>query len=141
MDRLPEMPEPYRLQRLFAMSRIAPLAAGAGVKTKMLDYLSLGCRIVATPVAVEGLEGCPGVVVSTLDGFVATASELAKTSEPAAVLHQRVESQHRWLADYMTPGHARSMWWSILHELGLAQRSLWPLVAADPAAREPGSTA
>lgn len=102
---------------------IAPLAAGAGVKTKMLDYLSLGCRIVATPAALEGLEGCPGVAVSPLDGFVATVSALASASESTAALCQRVQSQHRWLATYTSPDDARSAWRAIVGELGLSQSS------------------
>jgi len=39
---------------------LAPLATGAGVKTKVLHYLAHGKRIAGTPIAFEGLSGAPG---------------------------------------------------------------------------------
>ena len=39
---------------------LAPLAAGAGVKTKVLHYLAHAKPVVATPVAREGIEDAPG---------------------------------------------------------------------------------
>ena len=39
---------------------LAPLATGAGVKTKVLHYLAHGKRVVGTPIAFEGLSGAPG---------------------------------------------------------------------------------
>ena len=46
---------------------LAPLGAGAGVKTKVLHYLAHGKPVAGTPVAFEGLDGAPGLLARELD--------------------------------------------------------------------------
>ncbi len=99
---------------------LAPLAAGAGVKTKMLDYLALGCRVVATPIAVEGIEGCPGVEVANLDDFAARVEDAALETEPPEDRRRRIAAQRRWLAARMSSTDAQASWTHLFADIGFS---------------------
>ncbi|MST32788.1 glycosyltransferase, partial [Acidimicrobiaceae bacterium USS-CC1] len=99
---------------------IAPLAAGAGVKTKVLDYLDLGCRVVATPVSLEGIADPPGVVRAELDGFAGALRAMVSSPEPVALLRRRGEQQRAWLGRHAAPAGTQAGWRDVLARLGLA---------------------
>lgn len=48
---------------------IAPMAVGSGIKTKVLDYLKYDKPIIATPVAVEGIDPSAKTIVCELSEF------------------------------------------------------------------------
>ncbi len=76
---------------------LAPLAAGAGVKTKVLHYLAHGKPVVGTPAAFEGIEGAPGTVSVPLDALpraVLDAIGQERGGEERAAL---AAAQARWL--------------------------------------------
>ena len=98
---------------------LAPLAAGAGVKTKMLDYLALGCRVLATPVALEGLDGPPGVERCSLADFARVLDALATTAEPDDARNCRIEAQRAWLLAHTSPQLTRVAWRDVLSDVGL----------------------
>ncbi|HEX3539287.1 MAG TPA: glycosyltransferase, partial [Acidimicrobiales bacterium] len=64
---------------------LAPLHAGAGVKTKVLHYLAHGKAVIATPAAMEGIEDAPGVTVAEMDGFAAAVLAAVGPGPAAAV--------------------------------------------------------
>lgn len=76
---------------------LAPLKAGAGVKTKVLDYLAHGKVVVATPVAMEGLEDAPGVCTAELEHFAARVLELLSRSDDLEAAERRRTSQRAWI--------------------------------------------
>lgn len=99
---------------------LAPLGAGAGVKTKVLDYLALGCRVVATPVALEGIDDAPGVTLASLESFPAAISALWGAGETAQSQQQRSRDQAAWLANRASATRTRAGWESVFAGLGLA---------------------
>ena len=96
---------------------VAPLRAGAGVKTKVLDYLALGCRVVATPVALEGLPDPPGVVCATLEAMPSAITELLNKADPPSARAERAELQRHWLAQHASPDSTRADWAAVLDQL------------------------
>lgn len=76
---------------------LAPLAAGAGVKTKVLDYLAHGKVVLATPVAMEGLEGAPGVHTAELEHFAARLLDYLSGCEDRDAARRRAQSQRAWV--------------------------------------------
>jgi hypothetical protein len=76
---------------------LAPLAAGAGVKTKVLHYLEQGSPVIATPLALEGLEGAPGVVQTELVHFTRHVLDYLADPEDEAAANRRKESQQAWV--------------------------------------------
>jgi O-antigen biosynthesis protein len=76
---------------------LAPLAAGAGVKTKVLDYLTHGKVVLATPVAMEGLDGAPGVHIAELDQFSACVLDHLSRFEEDDAARRRAETQRAWV--------------------------------------------
>jgi glycosyltransferase involved in cell wall biosynthesis len=79
---------------------LAPLASGAGVKTKVLHYLAHGKRIAGTPVAFEGLSGAPGLLEAPLEGLPALVTRIIGAPESADAARSRVSAQHAWLAEH-----------------------------------------
>lgn len=59
--------DPYILAADFC---IAPMTIGSGVKTKVLDYLKYDKRVIATPVALEGIDPRPTITECTIDTFI-----------------------------------------------------------------------
>lgn len=75
---------------------IAPLITGAGVKTKVLHYIALHKRVLATPMALEGIEDAPGVISCNLNSFGTTILELLITPETPSAQASRENAQTRW---------------------------------------------
>ena len=98
---------------------IAPLLAGAGVKTKMLDYVRQGCRVLATPVAMEGIEDCPGVTVASLGEFPEALLGLLDTPEDAEQTASRQVAQAKWYEEHCGQAHLIEQWTAILERVGL----------------------
>jgi hypothetical protein len=93
---------------------LAPLAAGAGVKTKVLHYLAHGKRIVGTPVAFEGLDGAPGVFPTSLDAFGATLKDVINDVEPPVASEDRSRAQQAWLDHHHGRTHITQQWKKVL---------------------------
>ncbi len=98
---------------------IAPLLTGAGVKTKMLDYVRQGCRILATPAATEGIEDCPGVTVAGLAEFPQALLELLDTPEGADHAASRRAAQAQWYQEHCGQDHLIEQWTAVLERIGL----------------------
>src|SRR5579864_64966 len=77
---------------------LAPLATGAGVKTKVLHYLAHGKRIAGTPIAFEGLSGAPGLLEAPLAGLSDLVARIIATPESAEAAQSRATAQLEWLA-------------------------------------------
>lgn len=99
---------------------LAPLASGAGVKTKVLDYLAYGCRVLATPVALEGIRDIPGTRSVELGDFPSTVADLLAHQESEEERERRVRSQYEWLDANASPATTRAGWSAVLGRLG------WP---------------
>jgi len=110
---------------------IAPLLAGAGVKTKILDYVRQGCRVVATPVAMEGIEGCPGVTVARLEEFPEALLALLDTREDAEHAARRRAAQAQWYEARCGQPHLIEQWTAVLERVGqrAGDRRVAPLPA------------
>jgi glycosyltransferase involved in cell wall biosynthesis len=87
---------------------LAPLAAGAGVKTKVLHYLAHGRRVAGTPVAFEGIDDAPGLISAPLDELVAVVLELASTPETEADAAARASAQRGWLEEHHGPARIKA---------------------------------
>jgi len=79
---------------------LAPLATGAGVKTKVLHYLAHGKRVVGTPVAFEGLGGAPGLFEAALEDHADVVNRLIAAPETVDSERSRIAAQHAWLAEH-----------------------------------------
>jgi FkbM family methyltransferase len=98
---------------------LAPLAAGAGVKTKVLDYVATGLRVIGTPYAFEGLEGCPGFVETPLAELPARLRELLSNPEGKAEEDERKQAQLAYLATNHAPDRTREKWRQTLVGAGI----------------------
>ncbi len=83
---------------------IAPLFAGSGLRIKIIEAMSIGRTVVATPVAAEGLPvtdrrelfiaGDPGSFCDTLTLLLQSPALRASTGEKAlALVHERFDNQ------------------------------------------------
>jgi len=97
---------------------IAPLRSGAGVKTKVLDYARHGRRILATPVAMEGIEDCPGVTVATLEKFLDVLLQLLEHPEDPTQEAARRAAQARWYEEHCGDSHLAEQWAAIMTRIG-----------------------
>jgi hypothetical protein len=93
---------------------LAPLASGAGVKTKVLHYLVHGRRVAGTPVAFEGLENAPGTFSASLDDLPALVGRLIASAEPVPEDEQRVAAQRAWMAEHHAQEQAVRQWREVL---------------------------
>jgi hypothetical protein len=93
---------------------LAPLASGAGVKTKVLHYLVHGRRVAGTPLAFEGVENAPGMFSASLDDLPALVARLIATAEPVAEAEQRVAAQRGWMVEHHTQEQAVTQWREVL---------------------------
>jgi Glycosyl transferases group 1 len=98
---------------------LAPLAAGAGVKTKVLHYLAHGKRVAGTPIAFEGLTGVPGVHSAALDELPELVNLLCRENECDSVIEQRILAQHDWLEARHGREHVTEQWKKVLECLPL----------------------
>lgn len=89
---------------------LAPLAAGAGVKTKVLHYLAHGRRVAGTPLAFEGIEGAPGLFEAALDDLPALVRRLCDEEETAEAAELRSEAQRSWMLCHHGPEHVAAQW-------------------------------
>ncbi len=89
---------------------IAPLAAGAGVKTKVLHYLAHGRVVAGTPVAFEGLEGAPGLHTASLDEFPSLVRRLCAGGEDEHLRTSRQAAQAGWLDEHHGNAHIAQQW-------------------------------
>ena len=102
---------------------VAPLLAGAGVKTKVLHYLAEGKPVVCTPTATEGLESAPGVEVRELASFSDAVLRALRGDEPPAVRAERRAAQERWLSEHHGPGVVATQWAAVLRSCGTRRGS------------------
>ncbi|MEI2766046.1 MAG: glycosyltransferase family 4 protein [Dermatophilaceae bacterium] len=83
---------------------VAPMALGAGVQNKVLEYQALGLATIVTPVALEGLSAVPGrdLEVADLDNFASAVARLfeapAHRAELAYAGRRFVLAEHQWAA-------------------------------------------
>ncbi len=98
---------------------LAPLAAGAGVKTKVLHYLAHGKRVAGTPIAFEGLAGVPGVHSAPLDELPELIDLLCRENECNSVIAQRHQAQQEWLEVRHGRAHVTEQWKKVLECLPL----------------------
>jgi glycosyltransferase involved in cell wall biosynthesis len=98
---------------------LAPLAAGAGVKTKVLHYLAHGKRVVATPVALEGIEDPPGVQEAGLDDFLRVIVDWISHDEDPVARRRREALQRAWVRERYGPDRAAEQWREALRTAGL----------------------
>lgn len=82
---------------------VAPVRLGAGVQNKVLEYMALGLPVIASPVALEGLQARPGVdllVAATPEEYVARLEMLWRDEELRAALatagFRYVKRHHAW---------------------------------------------
>jgi glycosyltransferase involved in cell wall biosynthesis len=99
---------------------LAPLAAGAGVKTKVLHYLAHGKMVLATPVAMEGLEGAPGVRTADLEGFATCVLEFLSRPEETEAASHRADSQRAWVRTGYAPEKVANQLQNVLNRAGVA---------------------
>jgi glycosyltransferase involved in cell wall biosynthesis len=93
---------------------LAPLATGAGVKTKVLHYLAHGKRVVGTPIAFEGLSGAPGLLEAPLEGVPDLVARIIAAPEPADATRARVAAQHAWLIEHHGRPRIVAQWRNVL---------------------------
>jgi len=97
---------------------VAPLAAGAGVKTKVVHALALGQRVAGTPVAFEGLGDAPGCVVAPLDRLAAAVAGLVARPEATEATLGRRRAQADWTSSLLDPDRLDRQWAGVLARLG-----------------------
>jgi glycosyl transferase family 1 len=93
---------------------LAPLASGAGVKTKVLHYLAQGQRVVGTRVAFEGLDDAPGLSscpLPTLPDLVARMLASPETEHEAML---RRVAQFDWMNRHHARDRAVEQWREVL---------------------------
>lgn len=105
---------------------LAPLLSGAGVKTKVLDYVASGLRVVGTPLAFEGIEDCPGLISTSLEGMPAVIERLLSRNETDAERAERCGLQRQWLQERCHPAVTRAQWLAAFSQVGLAPISAAP---------------
>jgi glycosyltransferase involved in cell wall biosynthesis len=96
---------------------LAPLAAGAGVKTKVLHYLAHGRRIAGTPVAFEGLAGAPGLFEAELDALPELVARVLAEPESEEAARRRVAGQRAWMDGNHGLEHVAEQWNEVLTSL------------------------
>jgi hypothetical protein len=98
---------------------LAPLAAGAGVKTKVLHYLAHGKAVLATPVAMEGLEGAPGVRTANLQHFTTCVQEFLSHREDVEAAERRAQAQQAWVQSRYGPARVAKQLKMALNRVGV----------------------
>jgi glycosyltransferase involved in cell wall biosynthesis len=98
---------------------VAPLISGSGVKTKVLHYLGHSKPVVATPVAMEGIEDAPGVTTTTLEEFPAAILEWLSRRESPEAGRRRETLQRTWLEERFGAERVKNQWRDALKTAGL----------------------
>lgn len=99
---------------------LAPLTSGAGVKTKVLHYLSHGRRVAGTPLAFEGLAGAPGLFEAPLESLPALVASLTQTRGSTEASEQRANAQRAWMERHHGRQRVAGQWLEILRCLRTA---------------------
>jgi glycosyltransferase involved in cell wall biosynthesis len=95
---VPDLEPLWRRSTLF----VAPLYSGGGIKIKVLEALARSACVVATPIAVEGIDeaGSATVVADTPEDFAGAVLELVDDPERRTLLgtraHTHVEANFTW---------------------------------------------
>lgn len=101
---------------------VAPLAAGAGTKTKVLHALALGQRVVGTPLAFEGIGAVAGCIEVPLGELAATVARLLSHEEPADERARRQAAQREWRDALVDAGRLDRQWAAVVQRLCSGQR-------------------
>lgn len=113
------MPEIHGLLHS-AVACLAPLPYGAGVKTKVLDYVAAGARVIGTPIAFEGIEGCPGLTTASLADFCRAVEGLLEQPETVDEAAHRRAAQAAWLEAHHSSSRSKDQWRNVLRLVGLS---------------------
>jgi hypothetical protein len=103
---------------------LAPLAAGAGVKTKVLHYLAQGKRVAGTPTAFEGLVGAPGLTAAGLGDLAEIVVEIVRSPEPAEAGRRRASEQREWLEAHHGRERVAAQWSTVFRKVGIDLEAL-----------------
>ncbi len=93
---------------------LAPIATGEGPETKVLHYVALGCRVAATPLALEGIEGAPGCHLAELHELTELVVGMLAEGEPVRDREVRQAAQKEWLEKYAAPHRIQEQWMAVL---------------------------
>jgi glycosyltransferase involved in cell wall biosynthesis len=96
---VPDVRSCYRSAALF----VAPILTGTGMRVKLLEALSMGKAVVATPLAAQGFRSTHGAVMRTATTAGAFAEEVVKLlrnpklrSTLGANARQMIQEQYDW---------------------------------------------
>lgn len=88
-----------------ATAYVAPMVSGSGIKNKILEAWAMARPVVATPIAVAGLEGAPGethIVADSPPAFAEAVIRLLKHPDLGEQMGKRarqlVMDRYRWAA-------------------------------------------
>jgi len=102
---------------------LAPLAAGAGVKTKVLHYIAHGKPVLGTPSAFEGIHDAPGVTSLALEHLAAEMLPAVRAARADPGLAGR---QRAWFEAHHAPAVVDDQWRSVLESAVVALRARSP---------------
>lgn len=105
---------------------LAPLAAGAGVKTKVLHYLAHGKRVVGTPTAFEGVADAPGLYPTSLEDLPALVAQLCGTVESPTAAGERARAQQAWMDEHHGRTRIAEQWKQVLARFPTPQPTAEP---------------
>jgi glycosyltransferase involved in cell wall biosynthesis len=97
---------------------LAPLRSGAGVKTKILHYVAHTKLVAATPIALEGIEDCPGTIVGPLDDLPYLIHKLLASEETPRERANREVAQQAWLESHHGREQTIDGWSAVLGRVG-----------------------
>jgi sugar transferase (PEP-CTERM/EpsH1 system associated) len=83
----------------FAAVSVAPLRIARGIQNKVLEAMAMGCQLVVSPQALEGIEATPGADLLLADGadaFVGQVSALLAPAPAQMGSTARATVQHRY---------------------------------------------
>ncbi|MFM6853896.1 MAG: TIGR03087 family PEP-CTERM/XrtA system glycosyltransferase [Sphingopyxis sp.] len=80
---------------------VAPLAVARGVQNKLLEAMGVGCAVVASPAAAEGIDAADGHALMVADDAAATAAACAALiNDPARARAMGAAARDRMVARY-----------------------------------------
>ena len=98
---------------------LAPLASGAGVKTKVLHYVAHAKRVVGTSLAFEGIEDCPGTITGSLEDLPQVVRTLLRCRETPSERSAREAAQRAWIASHHGRGRTIERWRAVFARVGV----------------------
>lgn len=84
---------------------IAPLFAGSGTPIKVLEAMSVGVPVVATPAAAAGLDAVPADAIRITDDAAGFADAVAHLLDDRSAGRQQAAAARSWLADRHAPSN------------------------------------